>query len=149
MPELSVYVNIDEYEYYTNEDIEYIYECCSENEITTFLNLAAQNGCFQTNVPAEQAKDEDDENFTELENLIDKLLKFDPHEFSGLPDEVFDEINKRFGTNFVKPAATTFNFNPELDDEIKLMQQLYKSTPSAELKHEIDLLISLKQGDTK
>ena len=137
MPTINGYTNvyIEDYEYNFEEEYEIsdIYDMCSSQEREEFVELYRNDGGQVPN---------DDENFTELENLIDKLIQFEPDEFANLPDEVFDELNKRFGTNFVKPKQT---FNPALNDEIKLMEQLYQSHPTPELHKELNNLYRLRK----
>jgi hypothetical protein len=132
--ETEVYVNVSPE---WDEDIEDIYNNCSEDEIDRFIELAEQNG-YEYNRNLTRIRSSDSQDADAIEKAVHVIADATDDQIASLPDEDIDMLRTKF-TGVVHES--TIRKNPLLD-EIKLMVNSCDASPSPQLWNEFKFLIS-------
>jgi len=132
--ETEVYVNVSPE---WDEDIEDIYNNCSNSEIRQFIQLAIENE-FEYSPELTRTRSDDSQESDAIEKAVHVIADATDDQIASLPDEDIDMLRTKF-TGVVHES--TIRKNPLLD-EIKLMVNSCDASPSPQLWNEFKFLIS-------
>ena len=137
MPTLNCYANvyIEDYEYEHEEEfaVEDFFNAMSTEDKAEMADYLNEEG-ITVNAPRRQLGGTAPS--MDLIDAIDVIASTPIEEFDHLPEESKEKLDNLTSTG--RPAFV--NQSPKLVDEIKLMVQMYESSPSPELLKEVLLL---------
>jgi hypothetical protein len=132
--ETEVYVTVDPE---WDEDIDDIYNNCSDDEVNRFIELAIDHG-FEYSRDLTRTRSNDSQESDAIEKAAHVIADATDDQIASLPDEDIDMLRTKF-TGVVHES--TIRKNPLLD-EIKLMVNSCDASPSPQLWNEFKFLIS-------